>query len=175
MVISPSGPLNPYAPPRAEVRDVPEAAGELAGRGSRLGAQLLDVLILVCIGLPAAIGAGLTSSRPLASLVAADFMNIGSVVSLIAFIIWLGATVHFLRRNGQSIGKRLLRIKVVRTDGSPASLVRIIVLRNICNTFLAMIPLGIGVIYDITDVLMIFSPSRRCLHDRIAGTCVVRA
>ena len=39
---------NPYAPPTARVEDVADASGpgELAGRGTRLGAILLDGLIL---------------------------------------------------------------------------------------------------------------------------------
>jgi len=74
------------------------------------------------------------------------------------------------RANGQTIGKKWLKIKVVRADGSPASLGRIFWLRNFVNGFLSLIPL-----YGIIDSLFIFSESRQCLHDKIADTIVVNA
>ena len=42
---------NPYAPPRAVVRDVrdPQAGSEPAGRGARLGAAFLDAIIVVAM------------------------------------------------------------------------------------------------------------------------------
>jgi uncharacterized RDD family membrane protein YckC len=73
-------------------------------------------------------------------------------------------------RNGQSIAKKLLSIKVVRSDGSRASLGRIFWLRNIVNTLLSIVPL-----YGVIDALFIFGEQRQCLHDKIADTIVVKA
>ena len=75
-----------------------------------------------------------------------------------------------MKANGQSIGKKLLGIKVVRTDGSPASLGRLIWLRNVVNGLIGIIPL-----YGIIDALFIFGESRQCLHDKIADTIVIKA
>jgi uncharacterized RDD family membrane protein YckC len=72
-------------------------------------------------------------------------------------------------RNGQSIAKKLLKIKVVRSDGSRASLGRIFWLRNVVNGLLSIIPA-----YGIVDVLFIFGESRQCLHDKIADTIVIK-
>jgi len=68
------------------------------------------------------------------------------------------------------MGKRLLEIRVVRSDGSQASLGRIFWLRNVVNGLLGIIPL-----YAIIDVLFIFGQRRQCIHDLIADTIVVKA
>lgn len=68
------------------------------------------------------------------------------------------------------MGKRLLEIRVVRSDGSQASLGRIFWLRNVVNVLLGIIPL-----YGIIDVLLIFGVRRQCIHDSVADTIVVRA
>jgi uncharacterized RDD family membrane protein YckC len=68
------------------------------------------------------------------------------------------------------MGKRLLEIRVVRSDGAQASLGRIFLLRNVVNGLLGFIPL-----YALVDVLFIFSEQRQCIHDRLADTIVVKA
>jgi uncharacterized RDD family membrane protein YckC len=73
-------------------------------------------------------------------------------------------------RYGQTMGKRLLEMRVVRSDGSQAPLRRIFWLRNVVNALLGIIPL-----YSIIDVLLIFGVRRQCIHDSIADTIVVRA
>ena len=79
-----------------------------------------------------------------------------------------------MHKNGQTIGKKLLSIKVVRSDGSRASLARIFWLRNIVNAIPGAIPL-LGNLYVLADHLFIFGEKRQCLHDKIADTIVVRA
>ena len=66
--------------------------------------------------------------------------------------------------------KKLVGIKVVRADGSPASVGRIVWLRNILNGFISIVPL-----YGLLDSLFIFGESRQCLHDKIADTIVINA
>ena len=58
----------------------------------------------------------------------------------------------------------------IRTDGSPASLGRLFWLRNVVNGLISVVPL-----YGFVDMLFIFGESRQCLHDKIAGTIVVKA
>jgi uncharacterized RDD family membrane protein YckC len=85
-------------------------------------------------------------------------------------VAWVWLTILFVARNGQTIGKKLLGIKVVRSDGSKASLGRIFWLRNVVNTVLGFIPL-----YGIVDLLLIFGEARQCVHDKIADTIVIKA
>jgi uncharacterized RDD family membrane protein YckC len=86
------------------------------------------------------------------------------------FIAWAWITLLLVARYGQTIAKRMLDIKVVRSDGSQASLGRIFWLRNVVNTLLGVIPLC-----SIIDPLFIFGERRRCIHDLIADTIVVKA
>jgi uncharacterized RDD family membrane protein YckC len=83
-------------------------------------------------------------------------------------------TVILVARNGQTIGKKALGIRVVRSDGSPASLGRIFWLRNVVNTVPSMLPF-VGIAYTLLDLLLIYGVRQQCLHDLIADTIVVRA
>jgi uncharacterized RDD family membrane protein YckC len=93
------------------------------------------------------------------------------ILGLIAFA-WLN--ILFVSRNGQSIAKKLMGIKVVRSDGSKASLGRIFWLRNAVNILIGIIPL-LGSLYGLVDALLIFGAPRQCVHDKIADTIVVDA
>jgi uncharacterized RDD family membrane protein YckC len=164
---------NLYAPPRAAVRDVVDPAAKLvlADRGTRLGASILDSFVAAAmIAGPAVVfgiaGAAASTSGSSSSSIAA----LGLVLSLVGAIAWVWLTIRFLIKNGQSIAKKLLGIKVVRVDGSRASISRIFWLRNILNGFISIVPL-----YGLLDSLFIFGESRQCLHDKIADTIVINA
>ena len=92
------------------------------------------------------------------------------VVSISSFVLWWWLTITHMKRNGQSIAKKMIGIKVVRSDGSPASLGRLIWLRNVVNLAISIVPL-----YGILDSLFIFGEARQCLHDKIADTIVIKA
>ena len=103
---------------------------------------------------------------PEASIIAA----VALLVAIGGFAAWCWLNFLYVMRNGQSIAKKILGIKVVRSDGSPASLARIFWLRNVVNWFVSIIPL-----YFVIDGLFIFGESRQCVHDKIADTIVIRA
>jgi uncharacterized RDD family membrane protein YckC len=150
---------NPYAPPRAAVHDIadPNAGVVAANRGRRLAAAMLDSLIFfTMVYAPLVVGGMLGGS--------------GRILALTGLVVWCWLTIRSVRRSGQSIGKRLLRIKVVRRSGAPITLGRLFWLRNFVNGMISFIPL-----YGFVDLLFIFGESRQCLHDRIADTIVVNA
>jgi uncharacterized RDD family membrane protein YckC len=89
---------------------------------------------------------------------------------VVGFIGWAWITLLLVARYGQTIAKRLLEIRVVRSDGSQASLGRIFWLRNVVNALLGIIPL-----YALVDLLFIFGERRQCIHDLLADTIVVKA
>ena len=70
---------------------------------------------------------------------------------------------------GQSLGKRILGIRVVHTDGRSISFVDSS-FRNVLSIVYLVIPLAIAV----EAVAAWRHPERRRLGDRIAGTCVVQ-
>lgn len=161
---------NPYAPPRAAVLDVvdPQSALVPAGRGARLGASILDGFILMLVLYVPLVVVVVTGA-----LVSADetVQIISTIVTVMAaFAIWLWFTLKWMKRDGQSMGKKALSIKVVRSDGSRVSLARLVWLRNVVNGLIGIVPL-----YGIIDVLFIFAEDRQCLHDKLADTIVVKA
>jgi uncharacterized RDD family membrane protein YckC len=160
---------NPYAPPQAPVRDVtdPSTGYQPADRGTRLGAAILDGVILIAlVYLPLTLAGTLLDRQGAISIL----FTIPLVIGLAGCVVWVWLNVLYVRRNGQSIAKKMLGIKVVRSDGTPATLGRIFWLRNVVNGFLSLLPL-----YGIIDVLFIFTEQRQCLHDKIADTIVVKA
>jgi uncharacterized RDD family membrane protein YckC len=165
---------NPYAPPRAFVRDIadPASLAAPADRGTRLGASMLDgVIFMAMVYLPAFAAVVVGSTSDARGNAGSNGMPAAGVaLGLVGFAVWCWLTITYVNRNGQSIAKKLLGIKVVRTDGSPVSIGRIIWLRNVVNGLISIVPL-----YGFVDALFIFGESRQCLHDRIAGTIVVKA
>jgi uncharacterized RDD family membrane protein YckC len=75
---------------------------------------------------------------------------------------------------GQTLAKKWMGIKVVKTDGSPVNFVSGVLLREWILMGASAIPY-IGSVVGIVDAVMIFNQARRCLHDQIAGTKVILA
>jgi len=173
---------NAYAPPKANVADVsPGDAHTLASRLSRLGAAIIDGLIVgALVYTPIIVGGGMGSAlgemtRTNSSAAFwALFVSGAGLVSLLLFIGWAVITFRLVAANGQTIAKKLVGIKVVRSDGSRATVSRIFWLRNVVNSLISMIPL-LGGLYALIDMLFIFTERRQCLHDKIADTIVVNA
>jgi uncharacterized RDD family membrane protein YckC len=159
--------------------------GSLAERGTRLLAASIDELILLGISLPMVFGSvpaiiamisggGDPELIDTGDIVRAMLGGPGTIVTVVALIAWCVITAWLVAANGQSIGKRLVGIKVVRTDGSRASFARIFLLRNVVNGLPNLLPY-VGWLYQLVDPLLIYQQSRQCLHDRIADTIVVRS
>ncbi len=160
---------NPYATPRvAAVRaEYPSSAGSdvLASRGSRLAASLIDGLAVVVILLPALAALVFVGDNdglsPMGGLFAA--------LSVIALLGFAGYQLFMLVREGQTLGKKAMNIRIVNySDGQIPSAGRLLGMRYFVNSLLGQIPL-----YSILDVLLIFGDERRCIHDHLAGTKVV--
>jgi uncharacterized RDD family membrane protein YckC len=175
---APSNASNPYRPPAATVAETGTAGSSLAGRGERLGAVILDGLIpgvmiytpLLLTGFYSLFMAAIMRQP----LVWVAGMTIGATVAGIMFLVWTVLTIVFVSRNGQTVGKKLVGIRVARQDGRKAGIGRIFWLRNVVNALPSFIPI-VGAAYWLVDTLFIFGDARRCLHDRIADTIVVRA
>lgn len=168
---------NPYAAPAAVVEDVgghyaDDLEGRKAGRGKRLGAAVIDGLTYVPW-----VGAFIWAFEMRASAAREQLPvpQISGMLIFIGFLLMLGLLVAncvMIHRGGQTIGKRVLDIAVVRSDGSPIALSRYILLRVVPIGLLGMIP-QVGRFVGLIDPLLIFGKERRCLHDLIADTIVV--
>jgi uncharacterized RDD family membrane protein YckC len=172
-----------YAPPKSEVADVVADDDVKAGRGTRLGAAIVDNLILFVPMAPAyirawpqlqsAAAAGQRTAMSAWGLIANNggaWFYLGVLCCLIVLLI----NAMLAYKNGQTIAKKWMGIKDVRTDGSRVSFARIFWLRNAIGIVISFIPL-IGAFYGLIDALFIFGSAKRCVHDYIADTIVIRA
>ncbi len=152
----------------------------LAGRGARLAATLVDGLLFLFCLMPLMNPNLATLSSPNSySLAFSDILNLSGNKHLFSDalpILILGAVqLTLLSTLGQSVGKRLLRIRIVRFhDGSRAGFVHAFLLRSLLRELIGMVP-WLGQVFLIVDIFYIFRADRRCLHDLIAGTVVVKA
>jgi uncharacterized RDD family membrane protein YckC len=150
-------------------------SGQLASRSVRLGAALLDTLINGAIFI--AVGSYLAGSFDAAmawSKTASPLQTF--TANMAGFAVYLLLHGYLLATRGETIGKRLCGIRIVRTDGKPAGLWRILALRLFPITLLSALPLPhLSSVFTWLDCLLIFRASHQCLHDQIADTVVVRA
>lgn len=92
------------------------------------------------------------------------------VLGVIASLGVIVTQLVMVTQRGQTIGKRLLGIRIVRKDTMQnGGFVVNVLKRGFLNGLLSLIP---G--YFLVDCLFIFRADRRCLHDMIAGTIVVQ-
>jgi len=91
-----------------------------------------------------------------------------AVITYYGMAILLNAAyfIYFHGTTGQTPGKRILGLKVIRTDGTPVT-PGIAFLRWV-GYFIAKIPLFLGFIWAA------FDDRKQGWHDKIAGTCVIR-
>jgi uncharacterized RDD family membrane protein YckC len=161
---------NPYLPPVADVKDLTVESSEqqLAGRLHRLIAALIDALTWSMVGGVTAWAARISAGA------GANWEDIVVYSYGISGLILLAINFYLLHRNGQTIGKLAVTIKIVCVDGSRAGLARLFLVRTLLTWIMYGVPL-LNILFFPLDVLFIFRRDRRCLHDLIAGTKVVRA
>ncbi|MBI2397588.1 MAG: RDD family protein [Xanthomonadales bacterium] len=162
---------NPYATPTAAVLEVIDPGEDLApaDRATRLGAVLIDGLIGMALVFPIMYASGYWG-RAMAQQIGVLELVAWVVGGFVGFIALQGYPLHHW---GQTWGKRLLGIRIVDLDGRKPDLVRLLGLRYAPVHLGTQVPF-VGPVLSLVDSLMIFRNDRRCLHDLIAGTRVVK-
>lgn len=165
----PSGWQQPVAP-----QPVPGYSGQLASWGSRLGAHVIDGLLLLGVLIVAGgLIAGLFAINKAAGIVGAVVFGLTAVIVLFGYAPFLMAREG--PRNGQTLGKQMLDIKVVRADGQTIgggfAALREIVLKNIAvgiaSSIIPVIPWFLNFFWPLWD------DENRALHDMAVNTRVV--
>jgi uncharacterized RDD family membrane protein YckC len=162
--------------------DTPEHvtfAYEVAGIGNRFIAALVDSLLmgvsLLLLNIAILVGMGLLSAAnggtnggtgDLSDWVEGLLIALYALVNFALF--WGYYTLFEILWNGQTPGKRLVRIRVLRTDGTPAH-VSEIVIRNLVR-IVDFLPVA----YGFGLVTMFFNRQARRLGDFAAGTLVIK-
>ena len=126
---------------------------ELAGLGARIGASIIDGILLF-----------------LAAILLLVILSTGSATLMQFFGLALSVVYHWIfwtRRDGQTPGKMAVGIRVVKADGSELSgsdaFIRAI------GYHVSSLFLGLGYIWAI------FDGNNQTWHDKMAGTYVVLA
>lgn len=164
---------NPYRSPDAVVAEVSD--NDLAERGTRLGAAIVDGLILIALLLPMMFLGGYFSTAMTAAQNGQQ-VGFGTTLlwALIGFIVFVAVQYVPLNANGQTWGKKFLGIKIVDLAGAKPTIGSLLSKRYLPWHAGVNIPF-IGPLLGLVNVLMIFRSDRRCGHDLIAGTKVVKA
>ena len=125
-----------------------------AGFWVRFFAILID---FIGVGIVSNIIAGLLSSDPMS----ATGSSINTLIGVLYFCYFWSA-----QGGGQTLGMRVLNLKVVRTDGSALTITQALI--RYVGLFVSFICLFIGVIW------VAFDADKQGWHDKIAGTYVLR-
>ena len=134
-----------------------------AGFWVRCVAYLLDSMILGVAQFAISLALGIAGG----ALLGDGELALPLIAALCGMVVGLTYAVFFTGYNGQTPGKMVLRIQVIRTDGSAMTYGRAF-LREVIGKFASGIILGIG-------YLMVgFDRQKQGLHDKIAGTYVIK-
>ncbi|MBB4931011.1 putative RDD family membrane protein YckC [Lipingzhangella halophila] len=153
----------------------------VADRGERFLARLIDVMIAQAVSVCALVPA-LIVIVPIASPGRGELVIF--LICALFFLVYWGYEIFCHRRFGATIGKRMLDLRVVRPgnngESDPAPETRIM-LRAAVWAAPLLVSWGIiinllsGVFWFVNILWPIWDqPSRQALHDKAAGTMVVR-
>lgn len=126
-----------------------------AGFGVRLVATLIDSILLGLVQWVI----GVLLKIPLGE----NGINFASVI---AFLISIGYYVVYQQKQGQTIGKKVMKIKVITLDGNTPTMFTFF-LREVIGKLISAIILLIGYL------MVLWDGKKQALHDKIASTYVV--
>lgn len=95
-----------------------------------------------------------------------------ALLSAFPFIAFFALHGYLLSRYGQTLGKRMLGIAIVTMDNRVPPFLPLIIQRYLTQWLAGMVPL-VGILLRLVDILAIFRPDRRCIHDHLAKTKVI--
>ena len=136
-------------------KEVKKMNKNYAGVGTRFIALLIDAIILWVV-------------QVIISMVLSQLLrdNVGLTL-LINLAISVGYFVVYQESQGQTLGKKVMKIKVVDAQGKKPTMMTFF-LREIIGKFVSGIILGIGYLMAFWD------GNKQALHDKIASTYVVK-
>ena len=147
-----------------------------ATRGLRLLAFMIDIAIVWVIS-TFIIKFGTFFSLDFGKLFMGDQEYIKAlflVTILSSCLIYFIVNGYLLRKHGQTVGKKIIGIKITDLKGKTPSLTKSYLLRFLLPSLICSMPV-LGIFLWFTDVLFVFGKNKRCIHDYIADTKVMFA
>jgi len=149
-----------YRAPESDLTIPQEGQGILASRWARLGGSLIDSTLIMCITIPLMFLTGgfdaFTAGR--------DGQPPAQPSFLYGFAIGIAGIVTFL----------LINAKFLVTNNNQKASGITLLKRYGFYWVVALVPV-IGGLLSLVNILFIFGKTKRCLHDYVGGTKVVKA
>ena len=162
---------NVYSTPQSQLVDqVDDSEKPLASRWARLGASIIDSIIMMLVVMPVMYFTG--GFDGVVEGVQPGFVYMFSM-GILSFIVFFVINYRFLVANGQTIGKKVLEIKIVDLNGNVPVFQPQLLIRYAVYILPGQIPV-VGTIFSFVNVLFIFTKEKRCIHDLVAKTKVVK-
>lgn len=139
---------------------------QYVGFGRRLVAAFLDGIIISVLGMLLGVILGVFGITS-ASTDGTSYST-NPVVLLASWAIAIGYVVFYQAKMGQTLGKKAMGIKVVDSNGKTPSALTFFI-RDIIGKIVSTVILFIGYL------MVLWDGKKQALHDKIAGTYVVRA
>ena len=136
-----------------------------AGFAVRLFAWLVDALVMA---IPLSILRAIQTFSGASDAIARPILFRYSALDIIIYLLPVAYFTAMTLSQGATLGKMLLKLKVVSADGEPLGFWQVL-LRELVGRYLSAAILLIGYLMAIPDA------QKRALHDRIADTRVVYA
>jgi len=160
---------NIYSPP-ASVLEISNA-DILASRWARLGGSIVDTVALMIISGPVMYFTGFWEKVMSGNVPILDTIIYG----LFGLGVYLALNGYLLSKQGQTIGKKVAGTRIVSVDTNEIiPLWKTFLVRYLPLTVSSNIHL-VGQFVAILDSLFVFRKDKRCIHDLIARTKVIRA
>ncbi|WP_317929656.1 RDD family protein [Halioxenophilus sp. WMMB6] len=160
---------NIYATPQATLANEEVVSTERASRWARLAASLVDTILLFPVMIACYFAIVAYADEIIGGLNRLWFEVAYVVLSIVYFFIVNG---WLLVKRGQTLGKKLLGIRAIKLNGDAMDMPTI-AKRYAWYWLVPQVPY-IGGVVAVIGTLMIFGREKRCLHDHIADTKVVK-
>ena len=149
----------------------------LASRRRRLFATLIDAILVPCLTVLLVMMTGVLED-------AEDYADYWWIlwVLVLAVVSYLLLNGYGLWRRGQTLGKMAMGIAIVPYepsaaglyDNRPAPLWKLVCVRALFFPLLFVVVAPWVTLLPIVDQCFVFTRRRRCIHDLVAGTVVIR-
>ncbi len=160
---------NPYDSPKSEIYTQTQELNDLASRWLRLFAALIDNIIAFVIILPLMFYFDIFDLAFQNKELSYSYTLIFTAIGVVMYMLIHG---YLLKTRGQTVGKLALGIKIVSLDGDLPAFPSLILKRYAPLWLLQLVP-SLNLL-SLIDAVFIFRSDKRCIHDLIAGTKVIR-
>lgn len=144
---------------------------ELGSRWARLGAAIIDAIVIMLIVIPIQYFLGAFDNLD-AEVGMFDNIGYNLLMGLLGVLIYLIINGNLLLSQGQTVGKKLVGTQIVNDSTFQMANKGEIIKRYGTYFGCNLVPV-IGGLLSLINILFIFGSTKQCLHDKVGGTVVI--